>query len=164
MLIRAYAPADLDQVIEVFRQSVRLSARTDYTASQVLAWAPDELDREGWSERLARQLVWIAEESGVAVGFCTLEPDGHLDLMYVHPAQQRRGFATALLRRAEAAARERAAPRLYTEASITARPFFEYCGFRTLAEQTVRLRGEQFRNFKMEKVLGPEGAKVAPPE
>ncbi len=44
--------------------------------------------------------------------------------------------------------------RLHTEASITARPFFERCGFLLVAEQTVALRGQQFVNFRMEKPLG----------
>jgi putative acetyltransferase len=148
----------------VFWDAVRVSARRDYTDKQVRAWAPDRLDRDGWANRLAKLRVWVAEEGGAPRGFCAMESDGHVDQLYVHSASQGRGLATALLAEAEASARAGGVARLYTEASITARPFFEHCGFRTLAEQTVRLRGEDFRNFKMEKFLRPDGAKAARPE
>ena len=90
------------------------------------------------------------------VGFIELEGASHLDMMYVHPAHQRRGVASALLRQLESAARELGAQRLHTEASLTARPFFERRGFLLIAEQTVTLRGQPFVNFRMAKSLvGP---------
>jgi len=42
---------------------------------------------------------------------------------------------------------------LFTEASITARPFFEAQGFAVLAPQVVRCRGVEFVNYRMERVL-----------
>jgi hypothetical protein len=46
--------------------------------------------------------------------------------------------------------------RLFTEASITARPFFESQGFVVLTPQVVTLRGAEFVNYRMERVLaGP---------
>ena len=43
-------------------------------------------------------------------------------------------------------------PRLSTEASITARPFFQSHGFQILAEQVVTCRGSAFVNYRMERV------------
>jgi putative acetyltransferase len=43
--------------------------------------------------------------------------------------------------------------RLFTEASITARPFFEARGFTVLAPQVVTLRGVEFVNYRMELLL-----------
>jgi putative acetyltransferase len=162
-VIRTYVPADLDALLEVFRHAVRVSARRAYTESQVRAWAPDQLDRDRWAHRLVKLKVWVAEEGDTPLGFCAMESDGHVDVLYVHSASQRRGLATALLAEAEAFARAGGVARLYTEASITARPFFEHCGFRTLAAQKVHLRGEEFRNYKMEKVLRLDSAKAARP-
>ena len=48
--------------------------------------------------------------------------------------------------------------RLYTEASITARPLFESQGFVVLAPQVVRCRGAEFVNFRMERELAEPGA------
>jgi putative acetyltransferase len=74
-------------------------------------------------------------------------------MLYVHPDFQRRGVARALLTRIEQLARIQGADRLYTEASITARPVFESVGFHVLAAQTVSVRGESMTNYRMEKEL-----------
>jgi putative acetyltransferase len=50
------------------------------------------------------------------VGFTDLQPDGCLDMMYVHPAHQGVGVATALLNKVEAAAGELGLSRIFTEA------------------------------------------------
>lgn len=49
---------------------------------------------------------------------------------------------------------ERATPSLTTNASITARPFFERFGFVVLAEQHPVTRGVRLTNYRMEKRLG----------
>ncbi len=50
-------------------------------------------------------------------------------------------------------AREQALPRIFTKASITARPFFEPSGFRVITAQRVEIPGQTLRNFLMEKRL-----------
>lgn len=151
--VRLFRPADLDTVIELFKGSVRKVARRDYTANQVAAWAPNEIDREQWAARTVGNSTWVAEIDAVIAGFIDLKPDGHIDMLYVDPALQGQGVATALLSQVEAAARVRRIPKLFAEASITARPFFEKQGFRVTSPQTVKLRGEEFLNFKVEKPL-----------
>ncbi|MBF0306399.1 MAG: GNAT family N-acetyltransferase [Alphaproteobacteria bacterium] len=146
-------------MIALFRQSVRVVARSDYTAAQTLAWAPDDIDADAWAARLSTRWCWVAEIGGALAGFAELEPDGHLDMMYVHPAHQGRGVATALLGHAEAIG----LARLYTEASITARPFFERRGFRLVAAQTVVRRGQELVNFRMEKSGSPRRPASFPP-
>jgi putative acetyltransferase len=152
-MVRGLLHADIPAVIEIFRASVRITARRDYTHDQVMAWAPDEIDVVAWAKRYDTRQAWVAEASSEIAGFIELEGSSHLDMMYVHPALQRRGVATALLSQLESAARELGARRLHTEASITARPFFERRGFLLIAEQTVALRGQPFVNFRMEKRL-----------
>lgn len=146
--------ADIPAVIDVFRASVRTIARSDYTHDQVMAWAPDEIDSATWAKRYETRQGWVAEVGSEIVGFAELEGRDHLDMMYVHPAHQRQGVATALLTHLEHAARELGARRLRTEASITALPFFERRGFQLIAEQTVAVRGQSFINYRMEKPLG----------
>ncbi|MBT7088103.1 GNAT family N-acetyltransferase, partial [bacterium] len=43
--------------------------------------------------------------------------------------------------------------RVYTEASITAKPFFEKRGFKVIKEQQVEKRGVKLTNFQMEKIF-----------
>ena len=154
--IRTYELSDIDDLIALFRDSVRRVARRDYTQEQVIAWTPDDIDRDARTLRHSSKPTWVAEIAGTMVGFSDLEPDGHLDCMYVHADYQRRGVATRLLAQVEAAAKERGIGRLYSEVSITARPFFERRGFSVIAAQVVTARGQKFLNYRMEKFLDSE--------
>jgi putative acetyltransferase len=149
-IVRAYRPEDRDAVINVIVRAIRESAIRDYSRAQINAWAA--VDRNAWSVADDR-LLWVAVVDGLVVGFTDLELSGHLDRMYVHPEHEGRGVASALLNRLEEAARYKGLARLFTEASITARPFFERRGFELLTAQVVEFRGEKFKNFQMEKHL-----------
>ena len=153
MIVRDYVPADVDALIDLFRQAVRRVAIRDYSEAQVRAWAPDMAEREKWVERRASRPTWVAEIDGKVAGFTDLEPDGHVDMMYVHPDFKGRGVANALMAKVEEAAAEQKLGRLYTEASITAKPFFEKKGFRVIAPQTVHVRGQDLVNYRMEKFM-----------
>jgi putative acetyltransferase len=149
--IRAYLPKDQDAVINVFVRAIRESAIRDYSAAQIDAWAG--VDRvDAWSA-VDHRLIWVAVVNDLVIGFTDLELSGHLDRMYVHPEHEGRGVASALLNRLEEAGRRKGLTRLFTEASITAKPFFERRGFEVLTSQVVEFRGEKFTNFKMEKHL-----------
>lgn len=151
--IRPFRADDVAALISLFRASVRGIDRREYTESQVLAWAPDLIEHGQFAHRCVMKSTWVAEAQGHTAGFSDLEPDGHVDMLYVHPSIQRRGVARALLTHIEKLARTRGLHRLYTEASITARPVFEAIGFLVVAPQEVRLRGEIMTNYRMEKRL-----------
>ena len=160
--IRPYQPDDVADLVALFRSSVRNIGQRDYTDSQVEAWAPDLIDHDAFARRRATKSTWIAECEHRITGFSDIEPDGHIDMLYVHPSFQRRGVARALLTHIERLARTRGLDRLYTEASITARPVFEAMGFHVVAAQTVTVRGASMTNFRMEKQLVPSAATSSP--
>ncbi|MGK9232221.1 GNAT family N-acetyltransferase [Inquilinus limosus] len=149
--IRSYRPGDLDALIAIFLGAIREVASKDYDADQIAAWA--QANRDAWAARRSSRPTWVAEIDRTPVGFTDLEPDGHLDMMFVHPAHQGKGVATALLATAEVAAREQGLSRIFTEASITARAFFEAHGFQIVTPQLVEIRGSRLVNYWMEKVL-----------
>jgi len=149
--IHVYAPSDLDAVIDIFLAAIREVASKDYSPAAVEAWA--QVDREGWDRARNSRPTWIAKVGSEIVGFTDLEPDGHLDTMFVHPAHQGKGVAHSLFDTVETAARDLGLKVIFTEASITARPFFESCGFTVLASQLVEKRGQHLRNYRMAKVL-----------
>ena len=149
--IRVYRPTDLDAVIAIFLGAVREIASRDYTPAQIDAWA--QVERDKWAVKRLSRPTWIALIGEEPVGFADLEPNGHLDMMYVDAAHQRKGVATALLKKVEAAAAELDLSRIFTEASITARAFFEHHGFHVMTPQVVQVRGQSLTNFLMEKVL-----------
>lgn len=151
--IRPYTPDDLDLLIALFNGAVRGVASRDYSPAQIAAWAPETPDRAAWAARLSGRPTLVAEIDGVIAGFSDLEPDGHIDMLFVEADHQGLGVAGALLDRIEAMAREQGLDRLFTEASITARPVFEHRGFHVQAAQDVALRGQTFRNYRMAKAL-----------
>ena len=151
VIVRAYRPEDRDAVVDVIVRAIRESAIRDYSPAQIEAWSGgDRL--EPWSDVRGR-LIWVAVVHEVVVGLTDLEPSGHLDRMYVHPEHEGRGIASALLTSLELVARRQGLTRLFTEASVTAKPFFERRGFKVMTAQVVYFRGQQFTNFRMEKLL-----------
>jgi putative acetyltransferase len=108
-------------------------------------------DLAHWRERIANLTLWVAESESRLLGFCGLGASGHVDLLYTNYRFQRQGVARNLYQEVEIEARRRAVQRLFTEASITARHFFENMGFAIIHEQCVEFRGVIFKNYAMEK-------------
>jgi putative acetyltransferase len=153
MVIRAYRSEDLNEIVVLFRRSVHELAHRDYTGQQIAAWAPETSEPPGWSRRLAQEFVIVCEVGARIAGFASLEANGHLDLLYVHPEFERRGVASKLCEHLEEWAMRNGIGRMFTEASITARPFFERRGFRVTRRQTVHPQGVPMSNFCMERTL-----------
>jgi putative acetyltransferase len=152
--IRRYTPGDLAGLIALFRDTVRRINGRDYSQAQVMAWAPDDIDARQWVRRFGNKAVWVADLEGTPVGFVDVARDGQIDMLYVHADHQGRGIASRLLGTVEAGARAHGLLRLFTEASITARPFFERRGFRVLAPQRVVRWAHEFVNYRMDKEIG----------
>ncbi|ARO30386.1 GCN5-related N-acetyltransferase protein [Rhizobium sp. NXC14] len=153
ILIRPYVAGDADATIEIFLRAIREVSSKDYSIAQIEAWAK-VADRGLWAERRISRPAWIAEIDGEPVGFSDLTGDGCLDMMFVHPEFQGCGVASRLLYRVEEEASKLGLKRIHTEASRTARPFFERKGFRVITEQIVEKRGQYLENFLMEKLYG----------
>lgn len=153
MHARRFHCEDAQAIVTLFRDTIRRINRNDYSDEQVRAWAPDEIDAASWADKLARRFALVIETGGVIIGFGDIEDDGHLDHLYVHADHQGRGVGRMLVAGLEAEARRRGLGRLFTEASITARPFFERHGYRVLAQQVVVCRSVKFVNFRMDKHL-----------
>src|SRR5581483_964434 len=112
--IRPFRATDAAAAIDLFRASVRELAARDYAPSQIRAWAPDAVDERAFGQGCERNGTWVAEIGDRIAGFSDLEPDGHIDMLYVHPDLSRRGVARALLQHIEHRARMMNLPRLHT--------------------------------------------------
>ena len=151
--LRPYQPDDAPALLALFRDTIRRVNSRDYSPMQIAAWASDDIDARSWFGRFTGRFVPVAEEAGRPVGFAELEPNGNIDRVYVSADHQRRGIGQQLLTAVVAEARRAGIARLFTEASITARPFFEAQGFVVLAPQVVTCRGAEFVNYQMARVL-----------
>ncbi|MEJ5177102.1 GNAT family N-acetyltransferase [Erwinia sp. MYb416] len=112
-----------------------------------------QVDRTAWEKRFKESQCWLAIRNGELAGFGNVEYDGHLDMLFTDPRHQRCGVATALLKWLELAVVKMDIPVIYTEASITAKPFFIRHGFQLVEAQQVSVRGQSFINYRLRKVL-----------
>ena len=74
-------------------------------------------------------------------------------MLYLRGDAVGRGVGRRLYEAVEEEARGSGVGLIFTEASITARPFFERHGFRVVREQRISSRGVEMTNFAMEKQL-----------
>lgn len=155
--VRDYVRGDAEEICRLFYETVREVNLGDYSPEQVRAWAPAPPDPADWHGRMSGRHTLVAEREGEVVGFAELEEDGHLDMLYCRRDVVGRGVGSLLYAAVEARAGWLGLGRIFTEASITARPFFGRHGFVTVRQNTVVRQGVELTNFSMEKVLRPSG-------
>jgi putative acetyltransferase len=155
MLIRDYNRSDAAAITRLFYETVRYVNLQDYSEQQVRAWAPAVPDPQIWHSRMSERYTLVAEENGQIIAFAELESDGHLDMFYCRKDAIRRGVGRSLYEAVELKAIGLGLERIFTDASITAHPFFEHLGFSILRKQTVTRGGIELSNFRMEKQLPP---------
>ncbi|HEY4164577.1 MAG TPA: GNAT family N-acetyltransferase [Dongiaceae bacterium] len=151
--LRRGRPEDALNVARLFRDTVRVINRQDYSEAQIDAWAPYQVDLDGWRQVIEGSHFLIATSGSMVVGFANLDGKDYVDQVYVHKDLQRKRIATRLLEEIEREAKQRGAQRLWTQSSITAKRFFERQGFAVLQAQQVSHNGQIFDNFEMEKPL-----------
>ena len=155
MRVRTYEIGDTKQIVKLFYDTVHEVNIRDYTKAQVDAWAPANIDLETWTKSLNSKYTFVAEEADKILGFGELEASGHIDCFYCHKDFQRQGVGRIILGKIDAKARSLGIKKLYTEASITAKTFFESQGFMVVKKQEVERRGQKLINFAMEKLISP---------
>lgn len=153
MKLRRFRQSDTEQIAQLFHDTIRSVNLGDYTEEQVKAWAPDDIHFRDWEAKCSSKYTLVADSQGVIAGFAELEDDGHIDCFYCHKDFQGKGVGRFLFDGIEKEARKRKLTRLFLEASITAKSFFEKMGFLLIREQTVNVREVDLTNFHMEKKL-----------
>ena len=161
MEIRPYKTEDIQEIAELFYQTVHTVNAADYTDEQLDAWADGNIDLAAWDRSFQAHMTLVAvvtpseaEDKKVVqeqiAGFADMDSTGYLDRLYVHRDFQRCGIASALCDRLEEAVD---AEQFTTHASITAKPFFEKRGYRVIREQQVERKGILLTNYVMGKIL-----------
>jgi len=91
----------------------------------------------------------VAIKNGKIIGYGDIQSDGLIDHFYCHHEFQRQGVGSALFSAIEKEAKTNGISKMYSNVSITARPFFEAKGFAVEKEQVIKVRDQQLRNFRM---------------
>ena len=152
--IEPFKESDLVEILTLFRETVRTINAADYSPEQIETWAPEKLDRERWLRILSENIAYIARIDGTIVGFGDATLDGTINHLYTHKDYQGHGIGTAILKALEQALIKHGIHQAHTEASITAKPFFEKRGYTVIKSQDmVHRSGVIFRNYVMTKKL-----------
>ena len=155
--LRPFLAEDTPLLAEIFRAAIEELTGDDYNEAQQEAWASAADDEDEFGQRLASRLTLIATLEGSPVGFASLEDNRNIDMLYVHPAVTGQGVATMLCDALEKLAAARGTARLSTDASDTARGFFEKRGYEAQQRNTVSCGDEWLVNTTMAKQLSQKG-------
>ena len=151
MNVRRYRKGEEQALWSLLYETVHKVNYRDYTQAQIEAWAPSQWDLSQWKKRLNRTNPFVAERNHQIFGFAELEENGHIDCFYCAHDWQGKGVGSSLLQIIEHEALKLGISRLFAEASLTARGFFEKKGFTVEGEKKVSRRGEQFTNYAVSK-------------
>lgn len=153
IVVRPFQESDVLELWRVHRDAIHRTASRDYSPGQVAAWAPMEIDPLQWRDKMRKLRPFVAELDGAVAAYADLQDDGYIDHFFVAPEASGRGVGSALMRHILSLAPPLGIRELYANVSITARPFFEHFGFQVESPQTVTLRGVEFTNYRMRRVL-----------
>ncbi len=110
MEIRKYRSGDCIALAELFDHTVHTVNAADYTAEQLDAWSPGEVDLSRWDQSFQEHHTLLAVEGETVLGFGDMAPGGYLDRLYVHADYQGRGVATAICEALERPVRGKSSP------------------------------------------------------
>ena len=149
--IRKFQLGDELALRQIFFNTIRNVNIKDYSALQVQAWAPDDYDQCEWSKTISSVNPFVAVLDNEIVGYADIQDDGYINHFFCHWMYQGKGIGKALMKELFANGEKKGIHRLYSHTSITAKPFFEYFGFKEVKKQQVTIRGEVLTNYVMEK-------------
>ncbi len=150
--IRKYKESDAPALWTIFYHTIRNVNIHDYSKAQVEAWAPDEFVPEIWQQKMNFILPFVAEIESDIVGYADLQENGLIDHFFCHYKYQGKGIGRSLMEHVINIGQLMGISKLYSEVSITARPFYEKFGFKVVKEQIVAVHGQKLCNFVMERL------------
>lgn len=153
VIIRTANFSDIPDIAQLFDDTIRSINSKDYPQDEIDDWAYWATDTDKWKERMYEQYFIVAILNNIIVGFSSLAQDGYLDFMYVHKNYQRQGIAKFLLKAVEEKAILQKNEIIYSDVSITARPFFEKYGYIVEKQQLKKSKNKELINYKMIKYL-----------
>ncbi|WP_234493821.1 GNAT family N-acetyltransferase [Vibrio maritimus] len=154
--VRPAKEQDSEQLLELYRQTIRTVNCNDYNKMQIDAWAPLDLTKEIFEGYISRCSPFVVVEGDEILGYSDLQPDGLIDHFYCHHRAQRRGVGSLLMNTILDKAKQAKLERLYSFVSITAKPFYLHFGFTVVRPNEAEIRGVVLNNFLMERSLDNE--------
>ena len=144
---------DIPEIVNLFKTTILHVNAQDYSTNELRAWAKGSENIGNWINRVSTHYFLLARLNQKLVGMASLDLDGYLDVIYVHREHQRNRIASTLLSSMEKKTRNLGHSRIYSDVSITAKPFFIHQGYNVVSPQLVLCRGVYLRNYHVEKIL-----------
>ena len=129
-MIRMYASADLEQVVELFTQTVHIVSSSYYSPEEIGAWAPSHPDMKAWQQFFdERHTVVMDSENGITGFGCLSADGGTVDMLFTHHAHQSEGIGSMILEVLETEALQRGQSEIKLTTSATAWTFYQKRGY-----------------------------------
>jgi putative acetyltransferase len=90
--VRRCQPGEERSLFEIYFSAIHLVASHDYTAEQIQAWAPRNLDVVFWENKIREINPFVAELNGKLVGYADVQDNGYIDHFFVSGKHPRRTF------------------------------------------------------------------------
>ncbi len=149
MEIRKLKKGEEKEIWELFYNTIHNINIKDYNANEIAAWAPDDLDINIAIKKFREIKPFVAIKEGKIIAYADIQPDGYIDHFYCHYNYQGQGVGRALFSALEKEARKKGILEMYSDVSITARPFFEAMGFSVEKEQFLQMKDQKLKNYRM---------------
>ena len=129
-MIRMYTPADLEQIVALFTQTVHNVGCSYYSPYELEAWAPLHPDIAEWRLLLDERYTMVMNAKDGITGFGCLNADGSaVEMLFTHHAHQNEGIGSAILESLEKEALHRGNSELKLITSATAWSFYQKRGY-----------------------------------
>lgn len=150
--LREATLADIPELKEMYKATLRAINIADYTPEEIEDWASCGNDTAHLADLITHLYFIVAmNETNQIIGFTSIQKDGYLHSMFVHKDYQRKGVASFLLSKAEEYAIENQINTITSEVCITAKPFFERKGYTVVKEQKRKANKLCLTNYWMKK-------------
>jgi len=121
------------------------------------AWAPNNLDINFINQKFREINPFVVTRENKIIAYADIQVDGYIDHFYCHHEFQGLGIGRMLFATLEKTAKQNNIVKMYSNVSITARPFFEAMGFIVEKEQFIKVGDQQLKNFGMVRKIKLKG-------
>jgi putative acetyltransferase len=149
MEIRRFKDGEEKEIWRLFYNTIHNVNIYDYNKNQIDAWAPEDFDIDLAIKKYREIRPFVVILEGQIVGYADIQANGYIDHFFCHHEFQGQGVGSKLFSTLEMEARNNGILSMYSNVSITARPFFEGMGFSVEKEQLVPIRGQELKNYRM---------------
>ncbi len=151
MKVRKYNVGEEMILWNIFYNTIHNVNSKDYDTNQISAWAPSNLDSDIWINKIRSINPFVVEHENMILGYADLQESGLIDHFFCHHEWQRKGVGSMLMNAIIDNAKLRDINTLFSEVSITAKPFYLSYGFTVVEEQLLSVNGQYLTNYKMQK-------------